>query len=88
MGEFFLNSIDRDGMKGGLDLETASQLGALHVPVIICGGVGEASHVVDGLEIAGVDAVAATNYFHHVENSIQLARQSALSAGILVRGFI
>lgn len=87
VGEFFLNSIDRDGMKSGLDLETVSRLGTLQVPLIICGGVGEAGHIADGLALKGVDGVSAANYFHHVENSIQLARHSALAAGILVRSF-
>lgn len=85
VGEFFLNSIDRDGMKQGLDLEVAAEIIDLDIPIIVCGGVGKAEHISEGLRIDGVDGVAAANYFQHVENSVQLARRSALNEGIVVR---
>lgn len=85
VGEFFLNSIDRDGTKQGLDLEVVNELSELHTPLILCGGVGEASHISEALGVDRVDGVAAANFFQHIENSVQLARKSALSAGILVR---
>lgn len=85
VGEFFLNSIKRDGTKQGLDLEVVNDVHALRTPLIICGGVGEAKQISEALEVDRVDGVAAANYFQHIENSVQLARKSALSAGILVR---
>ena len=84
-GEFFLSSIDRDGMKQGLDLDVIAQVAELRTPVIVCGGVGEAKHITDGLRLRSVDGVAAANYFQHVENSVQLSRNLAATEGILVR---
>jgi cyclase len=85
VGELLLNSIDRDGVKQGLDLEVVQELIGLPTPVILCGGVGEATHIADGLSVNGVHGVAAANYFHHVENAVDLARQTALHGGISVR---
>ena len=40
-GEIFLNSIDRDGMMEGYDLETVHEVaGAVSIPVTACGGAG------------------------------------------------
>jgi cyclase len=85
VGEFFLNSITRDGNKQGLDLTIMNLLVDTSTPVVLCGGVGQDSHVVEGLAALGVDGVAAANYFQHVENSVQLSRKSSLEAGIFVR---
>jgi len=85
VGEVFLNSIDRDGTKQGLDLEVVNELNELRTPLILCGGVGEAGHMSEALGVDRVDGVAAANFFQHIENSVQLARKSASSAGILVR---
>jgi cyclase len=85
VGEFFLNSINRDGAKQGLDLQVVNDICELRTPLIICGGVGEARHISEALRVDRVDGVAAANYFQHIENSVQLARKSALSVGILVR---
>ena len=39
-GEVFVNSVDRDGSKQGYDLELAASVSsAVHIPVVICGGV-------------------------------------------------
>lgn len=85
VGELFLNSITRDGAKQGLDVDVVNDVNDRRTPLIICGGVGEAKHVSDALRVKRVDGVAAANYFQHIENSVQLARKSAQSTGILVR---
>ena len=85
VGEFFLNSIDRDGKKQGLDLEVSEDIGEISAPLIVCGGVGTAMDIVDGLAADQIDGVAAANFFQHVENSVQLAREAALLEGIFVR---
>lgn len=42
VGEIFLNSIDRDGMMSGYDLELIkSVVDAVSIPVIACGGAGK-----------------------------------------------
>lgn len=70
-GELFLNSVDRDGAKQGLDCALAGEVArGLGVPLTICGGIGHADHFAAGLTIAGVSAVAAANYFNFTEHSV------------------
>lgn len=84
-GEIFLNSIDRDGMAGGYDLELiASVAEVTTVPVIACGGVGNFKHLAQGVR-AGASAAAAANIFHFTEHSIQRAKRAMAQAGIDVR---
>lgn len=85
-GEILLNSIDRDGMKTGYDLELLDQV-ARHVdiPVIACGGVGDWSHLAEALEQTHVDAVAAANIFHYSDQSVFLAKKYLHECGHNVR---
>lgn len=88
VGEFFLNSISRDGMKQGLDLAILTQLMGTSTPVILCGGAGQPRDFPEALSAKEVDGVAAANYFQHVENSVQLARSACIAAGIIVRDLL
>jgi len=75
-GEILLNSIDRDGMKTGYDLQLLREVTeTVTIPVIACGGVGEWAHFVEALEQTKVDAVAAANIFHYTDQSVVFARQ-------------
>jgi cyclase len=59
-GEIFLNSIDRDGMMKGYDLELIrSVVSAVTVPVIACGGAGTVEHLREAIKDGGAAAVAA-----------------------------
>jgi cyclase len=59
-GEIFLNSIDRDGMMQGYDLDLIrSVVDSVRVPVIACGGAGTVEHLGDAIKRAGAAAVAA-----------------------------
>src|SRR5690349_10168772 len=50
-GEILLTSMDRDGTKSGFDLALLrAACGAVRVPVIASGGVGELRHFVEGAE--------------------------------------
>lgn len=85
-GEILLNSVERDGMKCGYDLEligTISEL--LTIPVIGCGGAGNWQHMADLLNKTAVDAVAAANIFHFQDQSIYLARSELFDMGLPVR---
>lgn len=85
-GEILLNSIDRDGMKNGYDLELLNRVTkAIRIPVIACGGVGEWVHFAEALEQTGVDAVAAANIFHYSDQSVFLAKQFLSDRGLNVR---
>lgn len=62
-GEVFLNSVDRDGMMNGLDIETVKLVsGSINVPLIICGGAGDLSQL-SAAEEAGANAIAAGSLF-------------------------
>lgn len=85
-GEVLLNSIDRDGMRNGYDLElTAEVAEAIRIPLIACGGVGNWDHLVEGLEQTRADAVAAANIFHYTDQSVYLAKKHLTAAGLDVR---
>src|SRR3989338_6702090 len=75
-GEILLNSIDRDGMKNGYDIEMIADVSdSVKIPVIACGGVGEWAHFAEALEKTKVDAVAAANIFHYYDQSVYLAKK-------------
>jgi cyclase len=74
-GEILLNSIDRDGMKCGYDIEAiAAVCAAVKIPVIAQGGVGCWEHFEEALRRTPVDAVAAANIFQHTDQSVYYAK--------------
>jgi cyclase len=85
-GEVLLTSMDRDGTTDGYELElTRAVADAVAVPVIASGGVGELSHLVDGVIEGGADAVLAASIFHYGKYSISEAKAAMKQAGIAVR---
>ena len=84
-GEVLLGSIDHDGTAQGYDLALISEVaGAVRIPVIALGGVGEWAHLGAGLD-AGASAVAAGNIFHYSENSVVHAARWLFENGYGVR---
>lgn len=84
-GEILLTSMDRDGTGAGYDTELISRVAALvSIPVIASGGVGELSHLADGLE-AGADAVLAASIFHFGKHTIPEAKAYLSSRGLPIR---
>jgi cyclase len=85
-GEILLTSMDRDGTKGGYDLElTRTVADATGIPIVASGGVGTLQHLVDGVVEGGADAVLAASIFHFGEHSIADAKRLLSAAGITVR---
>lgn len=85
-GEIFINSIDRDGMGTGYDIELLRSITArVSVAVIACGGVGEFAHLVAGIRDGGAASVAAANIFGFKELSYPLAKDKLRETGISVR---
>jgi imidazole glycerol-phosphate synthase subunit HisF len=85
-GEIYLTSIDHDGMRQGYDLELTSKVaGAVDIPVIAFGGVGDWQHLVEGVNVAGADAVSAGNIFHYTEHSTKKAKEFMREKGVEVR---
>lgn len=84
-GEIFLNSVEKDGAKSGLDIDMFRIVKeSVDIPVILCGGVGRAEHLIQGAK-AGADAVAASNFFHFTELSVILAKQKMIREGLNIR---
>ena len=82
IGELYLNSIDRDGTGQGLDLQLLDLLPKpMSQPVILAGGVGNASHMSSGLADGRVDAVATAHLFNFVGNGLPQARHALLKEG-------
>ena len=64
-GEILLTSIDRDGARGGYDLElTSTVAAAVAVPVIASGGAGQAADVHAVLTDGGADAALVAGILH------------------------
>ena len=64
-GEILLTSIDRDGVRGGYDLElTRAVSDAVDVPVIASGGAGEAAHLRDAFTAGGASAALVAGILH------------------------
>ncbi len=85
-GEILLTSMDRDGTKNGYDLELTSAIsGAVSVPVIASGGVGNLDHLADGILKGKADAVLAASIFHYREYSVKQAKEYLKYKNIPVR---
>lgn len=85
-GEILINSIDRDGMGLGYDIDLISKIkDIIKIPLIICGGVGKYDDFKEGLKFDCVDAVAASNIFHFRDLSVYYAKKMLYESGFNVR---
>jgi len=85
-GEILLNSVDRDGMKNGYDIEMTAEVSEnVKIPVIACGGVGEWAHFAEAFDRTKVDAVAAANIFQYTDQSVYQAKKYLHERGYNVR---
>ncbi len=85
-GEILLTSMDRDGTKSGFNLPlTRAVADAIRIPVVASGGVGNLSHLVDGIIIGHAEAVLAASIFHFGEYTIAEAKGFMHSNGIEIR---
>lgn len=85
-GEILLTSMDKDGTKTGFDIElTRTVSDAVQIPVIASGGVGNLSHLIEGIKGGKASAVLAASIFHFGEYTITQAKEAMKNAGILVR---
>tara|TARA_B100001142_G_scaffold330295_1_gene397841 strand:+ start:96024 stop:96833 length:810 start_codon:yes stop_codon:yes gene_type:complete len=81
-GEILINSIDNDGLGKGYDINLIDAVCEnVNIPVIACGGVGEWNHFSQVLDNTSVDAVAAANIFHYIDQSVYLAKKYLYDSG-------
>src|SRR5256712_1606285 len=84
-GEILLTSWDRDGTRLGPDVELLQAVaGAVRVPVIASGGIGERAHVAQAFR-AGADAVLAASVFHDGDDTVDGIKADLSLRGIRVR---
>ena len=73
VGEVFINSVDRDGMMNGYDIELLNLVSSnINMPLIACGGAGNITHLKEGLNKGGANAVSAGSMFvyHGKHNAV------------------
>ena len=84
-GEIVLNCIDRDGVRGGYDLEQlAALIAAVDVPVIASGGAGTMAHFAEAFAVGASGALAAS-VFHDRRIAIPDLKDYLAEQGIEVR---
>ena len=75
IGELYLNSIDRDGTGQGYDFNMLNLLSKkMNIPVILAGGAGNSTHLLEGLLDKRVDAVATAHLFNFIGDGLKKAR--------------
>ena len=85
-GEFVINSIDTDGVKGGYDLKLISAITeAVKIPVIASGGAGKKEDFTELFKNTGADAGLAASVFHFKEVNIRELKAFLFEQGIEVR---
>jgi imidazole glycerol-phosphate synthase subunit HisF len=85
-GELLVTSMDRDGTRDGYDLAlTRAIADSVSVPVVASGGVGDLSHLVDGVIKGHASAVLAASIFHFGQYSIAQAHTALREAGLPAR---
>lgn len=86
VGEIMLNSIDRDGMMIGYDLDILKTVVEMTpIPIIALGGVGKLADFEMAFNIADVSAVSAASIFHFTDQSPIKVNFFLRSAGLMVR---
>ncbi len=82
VGEIYLNSIEKDGTGFGYDIDTITSVSdRINIPLIIAGGAGNESHLLEGLKLEGVSAVATANLYNFVGDGLPIARKKILDSG-------
>ncbi|EFG82749.1 imidazole glycerol phosphate synthase subunit HisF [Novacetimonas hansenii] len=84
-GEILMTSMDRDGTGKGFDLDLLrAACGAVRVPIVASGGVGDLHHFIEGAK-AGATGLLAASVFHFGQFTIPQVKQALAGAGLPVR---
>ena len=83
IGELYLNSIDRDGTGQGYDFNMLNLLSKkMNIPVILAGGAGNSTHLLEGLLDKRVDAVATAHLFNFIGDGLKKARLDLIESDV------
>ena len=81
VGEIYLNSIDKDGTGFGFDNDLILSINkVINLPLIIAGGAGNESHLLESLKIDNVNAVATANLFNFIADGLPNARKKIIES--------
>ena len=87
-GEILLTSVDQEGTRKGFDVPLVRAVTQeVSVPVIACGGMGQAQHLIDVVHNGGADAVAMADILHYQRVTVGELRAASRLAGIDVREY-
>jgi cyclase len=85
-GEILLTSIDRDGVRGGYDLElTRAVADRVSVPVVASGGAGQASHLRDAFVDGHASAALLAGILHEGLTTVNALKTALRGWGVGVR---
>lgn len=85
-GELLVNSLDRDGMKNGYDIELLSEISrSVNIPVIASSGAGCCEDFLDAFTDGRADAALAASLFHYDEIRIPDLKKYLSEKDITVR---
>lgn len=85
-GEILLNSIDRDGVMEGYDIELIKSVtDAVSIPVVAAGGAGKPEHFSEVLREAKASAVAAASIYHFTSFTPMEVKRELAASGVAVR---
>lgn len=85
-GELLITSVDMEGTRRGFDHALFRAVRErVSIPVIGCGGAGEAAHVVETVRNDGLDAVACASLFHYDHAPIPELKAALAADGIPAR---
>ena len=88
IGEIYLNSIQKDGTGKGYDIKYLEDiLGKVTTPIILAGGAGNYLHLIEGLKISSVDAVATANLFNFIGDALPDSRNKIINEKIELATF-
>ena len=86
VGEILLTSVDAEGTQDGFDVKLVCKVrDSVSIPVIACGGAGNADHITTLIEKSGCDAVACASIFHYGLSDIINLKTVLATRGIEVR---
>ncbi|MEO7085601.1 MAG: HisA/HisF-related TIM barrel protein, partial [Gemmatimonadaceae bacterium] len=81
-----LTSVDRDGTRGGYDLElTRAIASVVNVPVVASGGAGSADDVAAAIKTGGADAALVAGIVHDGTTTIRAIKRALVGENIQVR---
>jgi imidazole glycerol-phosphate synthase subunit HisF len=85
-GEFLVTSMDRDGTKGGYDIELTRAISErVNVPIIASGGAGEPKHLLEVLTEGKADAALAASIFHYNQYPVPVVKDYLRKMGVTIR---